>query len=215
MVDLDVEAIEILCRDESSPMDRGSLSTEANEQQQSHGLGLTSEHLKFVGIETIEFLSLLLNYIIRSRSISAVLKEGILTPFYKKGDLNYPENYRGITVTPVHLKILKRILNAGYNAIYQENQSRLQKGFTPGCSSLNAALILTECLLKDGNNKTDVYVMTLDTQKAFDVVDQNSLLGRLYLDGIHGDDWLLLRKLYSVCSSRIKWAGELFLPFNI
>ena len=37
MVDLDVEAIKILCREESSPMDRGSLSTEANEQQQSPG----------------------------------------------------------------------------------------------------------------------------------------------------------------------------------
>ena len=34
----------------------------------------------------------------------------------------------------VYLKILEHILNARYNAIYQETQSRLQKGFTPpGC----------------------------------------------------------------------------------
>ena len=37
----------------------------------------------------------------------------------------------------------------------------------------------------------------LDTQKAFDVVDHNSLLRRLYLDGIHGDDWLLSRDMYA------------------
>ena len=41
------------------------------------------------------------------------------------------------------------------------------------------------------NNKQDLLMTTLDTQKAFDVVDHNSLLSRLYLDGIHGDDWLV------------------------
>ena len=70
-------------------------------------------------------------------------------------------------------------------------------------------------MLEAGNNRTDVFVTALDIQKAFDVVDQNSLLRRLYLDGIHGDDWLLLRELYSDCSSRIKWAGELPHPINI
>ena len=105
--------------------------------------------------------------------------------------------------------------NLGHNLIFHESQSRLQKGFTAGCSSLNAALILSECILEAGNNKRDLFVTTLDTQKAFDVVDQNSLLRKLYLDGIHGDDWLLLRDLYSDCSSRIKWAGELSHPINI
>ena len=61
----------------------------------------------------------------------------------------------------------------------------------------------------------DLFVTTLDTQKAFDVVDQNSLLRKLYLDGINGDDWLLLKDLYFDCFSRIKWAGELSHPINI
>ena len=55
----------------------------------------------------------------------------------------------------------------------------------------------------------------METQKAFDVVDQNSLLRRLYLDGIERDDWLLLRDLYSDCSSRVKWAGLLSDPINL
>ena len=52
-------------------------------------------------------------------------------------------------------------------------------------------------------------------QKAFDVVDQNSLIRKLCLDGIHGVDWLMLKDLYSDCSSKIKWAGELSHPINI
>ena len=126
-------------------------------------------------------------------TVSVVLKEGILTPIFKKGDPSNTGNYRGITVTPVLLKILEHILNARHSQILMNTQSRLQKGFTPGCSSLNAAFILSECILKSAMNKQDLFLTTLDTQKAFDVVDQNSLLRKLYLDGIRGNDWLLLK----------------------
>ena len=70
-------------------------------------------------------------------------------------------------------------------------------------------------MLEASNNKQDLFLTTLDTQKAFDDVDQNSLLRKLYLDGIHGKEWLLLKDLYSDCSFRIKWAGELSHPINI
>ena len=185
IVDLHVEAIVVLCREESSSMDPVTEAEVAsalkglNNNKAADIIGLTSKLLKLAGIETIELIDPLLNYIIRSRSISAVLKEGILTPIYKKVDPSDPGNYRGITVTPVYLKILENILNACHIAIYQETQSLLQKWFTPGCSSLNDALILTECLPEAGNNKSDVFVTTLNTQKAFDVVDQNLLLRRL------------------------------------
>ena len=153
-----------------------------------------------------------------------------MTPIFKKGDTCDPGNYRGITVTPVLLKILEHILNARHNEIFLSTQSRLQRGFTEGCSSINAAVILLECVLESSNNKPDLWLTTLDTQKAFDVADHGSLLRRLYLDGIHGDDWLLIKDMYTDCSSRIwllikdmyticlsriKWAGGLSDPINI
>ena len=46
-------------------------------------------------------------------------------------------------------------------------------------------------------------------------MDNSSLLRRLYLDGVQGDDWLLIKDLYTDCSSRIKWAGGLSHPINI
>ena len=147
--------------------------------------------------------------------MSAVLKEGTLTPIYKKGDTCDTGNYSGNTVTPVLLKILEHILNARHNEIFSCTKSRLQKGFTDGCSSLNAALILTECILESASNKQYLWLTTLDTQKAFDVVDHGSLLRRLYLDSVHGDDWLLVKDLYTDCSSMIKWAGGLSHPINI
>ena len=180
-------------------------------------MGLCSEHLKLGGQPVTEFVTGMINCLIKAKAVSSVLKEGLLTQIYKKGDPADPGNYRGITVTPVLLKVLEHVIYARHNQILEATQSRLQKGFTNGCSSLNAALILTECINESKNNKEDLLFTTLDTytQKAFDVVDQNSLLRRLYLDGIDGDDWLLIRDLYSDCSSRVKRAGLLSDPINL
>ena len=178
-------------------------------------MGLCSEHLKLGGQPVVEFVTGMLNSLIRAKAVSTVPKEGLLTPVYKKGDPTDPGNYRGITVTPVLLKVLEHVVNTRHNEILEATQSRLQKGFTSGCSSLNAALILTECINESRNNKEELRFTTLDTQKAFDVVDQNSLLRRLYLDGIEGDDWLLIKDFYLDCSSRVKWAGLLSDPINL
>ena len=102
-------------------------------------MGLTREHFKLGGCSLVDFLTVLLNYLISVKQVSAVLKQEILTPIFKKGDTNDPGNYRGITVTPVLLKILEHILNTRHNDTLCSPQSRFQRGFKEGCSSLNAA----------------------------------------------------------------------------
>ena len=64
-------------------------------------MNLTSEHFKFGKGVMDDYLLSLLNFIVNKKSVSPVLKEGLLTPIYKKGDKSDPSNYRGITVTPV------------------------------------------------------------------------------------------------------------------
>ena len=148
---------------------------------------------------------------IKLKAVFVDLKEGILTPIYKKGDPSDPGNYR---------EVLEHVLNTRHNKILEETKSRLQKEFTSVCSSVNAALILSEYVLESKNNKQELLLTALDRheQNAFDVVDvvdHNFLLRRLYLDGIEGDDWLLILDLYSDCSSRVKWAGLMSDTINI
>ena len=95
-------------------------------------LKLTSEHFKLSKGVLDKFLLDLLNYMVRQSHISPILKEGILSPIFKKGDKFNPSNYKGITVTPVILKILEHVLNERHNQILLDSQSRLQKGFTAG-----------------------------------------------------------------------------------
>ena len=47
-------------------------------------MGLTSEHLKF-GCHPVEsFLTDMLNHLVQSKKVSVALKEGIVTPIFKK-----------------------------------------------------------------------------------------------------------------------------------
>ena len=63
--------------------------------------------------------------------------------------------------------------------------------------------------------KKPLFVTTLDVQKAFDVVDHEMLLRKLYLDGIQGGDWVLLKDLYTEMTTSVKWESHLSSPFVI
>lgn len=82
-------------------------------------------------------------------------------------------------------------------------------------SSMNAAVILSECINESNCQKKPLIVAALDVQKAFDVVNHDSLLRKLYLDGITGDDWILMKDLYTNMTARVKWDGFLSSPFII
>ena len=182
MVDADVEIISTLCEAEDRPITPirekeviASMKRLKNNKAVDV-MRLTSEHFKLGGCSLIDFPTALLNNLISAKRVSAVLKEGILTPIFKKGDTSDPGNYRGITVNPVLLKILEHILITRHNDIFYSTQSRLQRGFTGDCSSLNAAVILTECLLETVNNTSgSPHWIHRRHLTSFDVVDHRSL----------------------------------------
>ena len=70
---------------------------------------------------------------------------------------------------------------------------------------MNTAMILSECINESKLQKKPLFVAALDVQKAFDFVDHDSLLWKLYLDGISGDDWLFMKDLYSNVTAKVKW----------
>ena len=65
------------------------------------------------------------------------------------------------------------------------------------------------------NPSTPLFLMTLDSQKAFDVVSHTILLDKLYEAGIHPSLWTVVKDMYSGLTSRVKWIGELSERFEI
>ena len=75
---------------------------------------------------------------------------------------------------------------------------------------------MTECINEAKNKREPLFVAAmLDVQKAFDVVDHELLLRNLYLDGIAGNDWLLVQDIYSYMTTSVKWESHILAPFVI
>lgn len=177
---------------------------------------LTAEHLKYAGPNVIECLTNIINYIFETTYIPESLLKGILTPIPKKNkDKKLPDNYRGITVTPILCKLLEKAWLVRANPILSKKQNGMQTGFTQGKSPSNAALLVTESIAEATELKKPLYVTLLDVSKAFDVVDHEILFDELYEAGVDGDLWLMFRQFYHKPVTSIKWGKLLSQDFDI
>ena len=61
----------------------------------------------------------------------------------------------------------------------------------------------------------ELYILALDVQKAFDVVRHNSLLDKLYEQGMVGLWWKLKESAYRNLKECILWDGNLSKPYEI
>ena len=213
--------IEEICKessDEIQPFTEGEMrkSIQAlNTKKSPDEFGLVSEHLKHGLPVIVPHLLTFYNTIIRTGEIPKAFKSGILHPIHKKGkDPKSMDNYRGITVTSVFGKLFETLLLLRMTEL-NHDQSDMQVGFTHGMTPTMAALLLSEADNDSKQQKKPLYLATLDTKKAFDVVDHVILLNNIYDQGINKKLWLIVQNLYTGLTARIKWKNEVDDSFQI
>jgi hypothetical protein len=139
-----------------------------------------------------------------------MLKRGIMTPVLKKNkDRQNPANYRGITVTKIFIKIIQSILKSRVDIQIDQMQNPLQRGFTEAIPMLFAAFIASEVIIESSTNNDELLLLTLDAEKAFDKLNHEILVNKLYHNGIKGDMWVLLRNMYREMTTQVKWDNHL------
>ena len=153
--------------------------------------------MKYSGRVLIHEITDIFNNIVSEGKVPQLFKTAILTPVLKKSkDSTILDTYRGITVTPVLGKLFEITLLPRISEDF--DQSSLQSGFTKGLSPVMLALIVSEARAEvKGNTLTPLFLVTLDSKKAFDVVNHIILLDKLYENGIHPSLWIIINDMYS------------------
>ena len=171
--------------------------------------GIQAEHFKFANAELATEICSITNQIFEELNIPDTLKRGILTPVLKKKkDKTLPGNYRGIVVTNTFSKIIESVIKERLEKQLSPTQNPLQRGFTEHASSKFTAFIASETILIYKKFNRDLELLTVDAEKAFDTVNHDIMLNKLYHDGITGDMWLLLRNIYDGLILKVKWGDQ-------
>ena len=162
-----------------------------------------------------ESLTNIVNTIIQNQKIPALIKSAINHPIPKKGkDTKKPGNARGISICPAVGKIVDSIQTTHQKAAISETLVDHQFGFTEKRSPSHATLLLTEIIAECKENKKPLYICTLDVQKAFDVVCHESLLRKLYVEGLPPRWWNLKKDAYEEMTSKVIWNDQIGEPYR-
>ena len=162
-------------------------------------------------------LAKIFNQCINEGVFPDIFKVAEVIPMFKAGDKKNPGNYRPISLLNVFSKIFERCLHnrlesylTSYNLFYE-----CQFGFRHNSSTENAVTQIHHQLSRLINDKQIVCSIFLDLRKAFDCVDHNILMEKLFKYGIRGNahrlisSFLTNRKQYTIIQGKHSRSKEI------
>ena len=113
-------------------------------------------------------------------------KEANITPLFKKGSRNKPDNYRPVSLTSVVCKLLETLFRDHMVEFLVKHKviNTYQHGFLKSRSCLTNLLCIFEETTKWVDDGSPVDIAYLDFQKDFDKVPHQRLLFKLKVHGI-------------------------------
>ena len=147
----------------------------------------------------IPLLTILFNDIIISSCIPTEWKSAVVTPLYKskgvKHDLN---NYRGISVIPPIAKLFEKIISKQITAHFENSNLFFdgQHGFRSGHSCETALHEIISSLNENQNKRLVNLLLFIDFRKAFDTVDAELLLLKLFHYGFSNSALKLVQNYF-------------------
>ena len=135
-------------------------------------------------------LATLFNESLETGEIPSDFKVGNIIPIFKSGkkDVTAPENYRGISLTPLVSKVLERIVFDEVSAFLSNRKllSKFHFGFRASHSCSDLLLATLDDWLQARDKKQYTTAVFIDLSKAFDNVLHEHLLLTLQACGISG-----------------------------
>ena len=106
------------------------------------------------------------------------LKLAKITPLYKKGDRNLPENYRPISLISSLSKVFEKLLLKRMMSFCTKHKilTSAQFGFRPKMSCVQAIVKATEYIREQIDKKIIRQACLIDLKKAFETLNHEILL---------------------------------------
>jgi len=148
--------------------------------------------LKKISNIVAPIMCFLINLSISKSSFPECLKVARVVPLFKGGSATELVNYRPISVLHIFAKIIEKHAFKQLYSFLERNSvlSADQFGFRIKRSTTQALLRHLGYIYDNLDDDNLVFSMYLDFKKAFDTVDHNILLSKLYFYGIRGEPYL-------------------------
>ena len=150
---------------------------------------LSGKFLKICAPYISETLAYIFNNSISQGVYPDLLKTARVTPIFKSGEKSDPSNYRPISVLSLINKVFEKIIHTRlykyltkFKILYE-----YQFGFREGHSTTQALIEITDRLKLAIDKQELTCGIFIDLTKAFDTVDHNILLQKMFHYGIRGN----------------------------
>lgn len=156
-----------------------------------------------------------------SRILIGIIPEawskGTILPIYKnKGDINDPDNYRGITILSCFGKLFTAVLNQRLNNYLEstglliEEQAGFRKHYSTADHIFSLKMLIDFYLYK----KKRLYCAFIDYRKAFDSINRVALWRKLLRNNIDGKIFKVIFNIYDNAKSCVKAGGNISMFFS-
>lgn len=159
--------------------------------------GMIIEMIQHGSSSLHEFILDCFNQILRDAIIPSSWHETIFNMLPKKGDLKDPSNYRPVAILPIMYKLFSKMLYSRLLPVLDRHQTYEQIGFRPKCWIDDAFAIYEGCVGSVIEYNMDIWICSIDLQKAFDRIEFSSIFDALRNHGISEPYVQLLQALYS------------------
>lgn len=156
--------------------------------------GLSFKLLKQIKDFILRPLKYLINYSIENGCFPNILKISHVVPLLKTGDPLDIENYRLITLVSSLSKIMERVIYDQLTVFIEKYKilTPCQHGFREGKSVESASIHLLDDIYTNIDKGNYVVVLQFDLSKAFDTLDINYIVSKLFNLGVRGNclEWI-------------------------
>ena len=151
----------------------------------------------------------LVNKVWKKRKVPKEWVDAILVPIPKKGDLRSYDNWRGIALLEVVVKVVARVIQQRLQKLAKRELPDSQRGFRNGSGSTDMVFVVRQLAEKALKLRTKQYFVFVNPKKAYDSVPCEALwsvLGKLGMPEVLLE---IIKSFHLEMEARIQVDGKL------